>query len=169
MRGFFFTFVSNLQIMSTQRIASFDLPKYLLLILYIITGSLSNFGAIDILAPQWIYLGAINILSCLYFLFIAPKSLDTAFGPLIKSHFIYVYLFYILWNCLSYFYAINPVETLINLPRITNTFFAIFLAIFLSIICPINFSLSVDYSCFSLLQNQLLIIMISQPFFPLKV
>ena len=125
--------------MSTQRIASFDLPKYLLLILYIITGSLSNFGAIDILAPQWIYLGAINILSCLYFLFIAPKSLDTAFGPLIKSHFIYVYLFYILWNCLSYFYAINPVETLINLPRITNTFFAIFFGYFLIYNLPNKF------------------------------
>ena len=119
--------------MSTLKLQSTDLPKYLLLLLYIITGSLSNFGAIDILAPQWIYLGAINILSCLYFLFIAPKSLDTAFSPLFKSHFIYVYLFYILWNCLSYFYAINSVETLINLPRIINTFLAIFFGYFLKV------------------------------------
>lgn len=138
MRGFFFTFVSNILIMSTQRIASSDLPKYLLLILYIITGSLSNFGAIDILAPQWIYLGAINIISCAYFL-LSPNALSTAFGPLFKSHFIYVYLFYILWNCLSYFYAINPVETLINLPRITNTFFAIFFGYFLIYNLPNKF------------------------------
>ena len=34
-----------------------DIAKYVLVILYIITGSLTNFGAIDILAPQWIYLG----------------------------------------------------------------------------------------------------------------
>ena len=125
--------------MSTLKLQSTDLPKYLLLLLYIITGSLSNFGAIDILAPQWIYLGAINILSCLYFLLIAPKSLDTAFGPLFKSHFIYVYLFYILWNCLSYFYAINPVETLINLPRIINTFLAIFFGYFLIYNLPNKF------------------------------
>ena len=125
--------------MSTLKLDSKDMPKYFLLVLYIITGSLSNFGAIDILAPQWIYLGSINILSCLYFLFIAPKSLDTAYSPLFKSHFIYVYLFYILWNCLSYFYAINPVETLINLPRIINTFLAIFFGYFLIYNLPNKF------------------------------
>ena len=125
--------------MSTLKIESTDLPKYLLLILYIITGSLSNYGAIDILAPQWIYLGAINILSCLYFLFFSPNTLSTAFRPLFKSVFIYLYLFYIVWNALSYFYAINPVETLINLPRVGNTFFAIFFCYFLIYNLPNKF------------------------------
>ncbi|MDA9886170.1 O-antigen ligase family protein [Flavobacteriaceae bacterium] len=125
--------------MSTFTLDSNDLPKYLLLILYIITGSLSNLGAIDILAPQWIYLGSINILSCLYFLFISPNALDTAFRPLFKSVFIYIYLFYIVWNALSYFYAINPVETLINLPRLGNTFFAIVFSFFLIYNLPNKF------------------------------
>ena len=125
--------------MSSLKLQSTDLPKYILLILYIITGSLSNFGAIDILAPQWVYLGCINLLSCLYFLFLSPKGLDTAFRPLFKSVFVYFYLFYILWNALSYFYAINPVETLINLPRITNTFFAIFFGYFLIYNLPNKF------------------------------
>ena len=124
--------------MSTLKLDSYDLPKYFLLILYIITGSLSNFGAIDILAPQWIYLGAINILSCLYFLF-SPNALNTAFRPLFKSVFIYLYLFYIVWNALSYFYAINPVETLINLPRVGNTFFALFFSYFLIYNLPNKF------------------------------
>ena len=124
--------------MSTIKIESNDLTKYLLLILYIITGSLSNFGAIDILAPQWIYLGAINILTCLYFLF-TPNALNTAFRPLFKSAFIYLYLFYIIWNVLSYFYAINPVETLINLPRVGNTFFALFFSYFLIYNLPNKF------------------------------
>ena len=124
--------------MSTLKLESTDLPKYFLLLLYIITGSLSNYGAIDILAPQWIYLGAINILSCLYFLF-SPNALNTAFRPLFKSVFIYLYLFYIVWNLLSYFYAINPVETLINLPRVGNTFFAIFFSYFLIYNLPNKF------------------------------
>ena len=124
--------------MSTLKLESNDLPKYFLLILYIITGSLSNFGAIDILAPQWIYLGAINILSCLYFLF-TPNALSTAFRPLFKSAFIYLYLFYIIWNILSYFYAINPIETLINLPRLGNTFFALFFSYFLIFNLPNKF------------------------------
>jgi len=124
--------------MSTLKLESKDLPKYFLLILYIITGSLSNFGAIDILAPQWIYLGAINIMSCLYFL-LSPNALNTAFRPLFKSAFIYLYLFYIIWNVLSYFYAINPVETLINLPRVGNTFFALFFSYFLIYNLPNKF------------------------------
>ena len=124
--------------MSIHQLDSNHLPKYFILILYIITGSLSNFGAIDILAPQWIYLGAINIMSCLYFLF-TPYALNTAFRPLFKTAFIYLYLFYIIWNALSYFYAINPVETLINLPRVGNTFFALFFSYFLIFNLPNKF------------------------------
>ena len=124
--------------MSTIKFESKDLIKYLLLILYIFTGSLSNFGAIDILAPQWIYLGAINILSCLFFLF-NPNALSTAFRPLFKSVFIYLYLFYLIWNVFSYFYAINPVETLINLPRLGSTFFALFFSYFLIYNLPNKF------------------------------
>ncbi|MGB1448855.1 MAG: O-antigen ligase family protein [Flavobacteriaceae bacterium] len=125
--------------MSTLKLSSQDIPNYFLLILYIITGSLSNYGAIDILAPQWIYLGTINLLSCSYFLFFAPQGLGTGFRPLFKSIFIYLYLFYFIWNGLSYFYAINPVETLINLPRVGNTFFAIFFCYFLLYSLPNKF------------------------------
>ena len=126
--------------MSAQKLDAIDLVKYLLLILYILTGSLSNFGAIDILAPQWIYLGLINILSCLYFLFLSPTGFGEGFGKLFKTTFIYIYIFYLLWNALSYFYAINPAETIINLPRIGNTFFAIFFSFFLTYSLPNKFN-----------------------------
>ncbi|MDB4016288.1 O-antigen ligase family protein [Flavobacteriaceae bacterium] len=102
------------------------IPHYFLLVLYVITGSLGNFNAIDILAPQWIYLGAVNILACIYFLFFNNSSAQVGLSKLSKSIFIYVYLFYFLWSGLSYFYAINPTETLLNLPRLGNTFFAVF-------------------------------------------
>ena len=101
------------------------LPNYILLVLYIITGSLTNFKAIDILAPQWIYLGSVNILSCLYFLFYNRLKVQLGLSMLLKSLFFYVYLFYFIWSGLSYFYAINPTETLLNIPRLGNTFFAI--------------------------------------------
>ena len=101
------------------------LPNYILLVLYIITGSLTNLKAIDILAPQWIYLGSVNILSCLYFLFYNRLKVQLGLSMLLKSVFFYVYLFYFIWSGLSYFYAINPTETLLNIPRLGNTFFAI--------------------------------------------
>lgn len=111
--------------MNTQNLSSEYFPKYLLLIFYIMTGTLSNFGAIDILAPQWVYLGVINCASCFYFL-INSTELNNSYQRLYTTFFIYVYLFYIIWNGLSYFYAINGVETLINFPRLLNTFFAIY-------------------------------------------
>jgi O-antigen ligase len=104
---------------------SIEAPKYVIIILYIITGSLTNFGAIDILAPQWIYLASINIFSCIYFLFFNKDYLESL-SKLFSTAYIYVYIVYFIWNLFSYFYAVNPVETLINLPRIGNTFFAIF-------------------------------------------
>ena len=121
------------------KLDSKHIPKYILLILYIITGSLSNFGAIDILAPQWIYLASINIITCLYFLFFSPNALENSFSPFIKTTFFHLYVFYFLWNCFSYFYAINPTETLINLPRLGNTFFAIVFCFFLLYNLPNKF------------------------------
>ena len=112
--------------MSNKIFQSSDVPKYGLIILYIITGSLSNFGAIDILAPQWIYLGCINLITCIYLLFFAKSQFHESFTKIFSTLYIYVYIFYIIWNAGSYFYAVNSVETAINLPRITNTFFAIF-------------------------------------------
>ena len=118
---FFVIFEKNITMNSNQ-----NLPNYILLILYIITGSLGNNGAIDILAPQWVYLGAVNILTCLFFLFNPNSSANTGLSKLFKSNYIYVYLFYFIWSGLSYFYAINSTETLLNIPRVGNTFFAVF-------------------------------------------
>ena len=98
---------------------------YILLALYIITGTLSNFGAIDILAPQWIYLGFINVLTCIYLLFSSSFNTGKGISTLFRTVYIYIYIFYFIWNILSYFYALNPVETIINIPRLGNTFFAV--------------------------------------------
>ena len=122
--------------MKATSINSNDLIKYLLLILYSLTGTLSNFGAIDILAPQWIFLGTINILSALYFLFVSPSEFNNWSNKFLNTTFIYLYIFYIIWNALSYFYAINQTETLINLPRIFNTFIAILFCFYLTISLP---------------------------------
>ena len=137
--------------MSNMNINTNDFFKYSLLTLYIITGSLSNFGAIDILAPQWIYLGIINMLSCIYFLSISPNGLGQPLNKLFKTTFIYFYVFYLLWNAGSYFYAINPVETLINLPRLGNTFFAIFFCFFLCYNLPNKFNFIVRLFLFFLI------------------
>ena len=117
--------------MSSSKSLSHTFFNYVLLALYIVTGTLSNFDAIDILAPQWLYLCSVNILTGSYFLFFRRDHFSNAFTPLFRTYFIYIYIFYIVWNALSYFYAINGTETLINLPRLFNVFVAIVFCYFL--------------------------------------
>ncbi len=100
------------------------IPRYILLVLYILTGSLSNYDAIDILAPQWLYLGSVNILTAIYLL-ISKDDIKTGFNGLFKTAYFWIYLFYIIWSGLSFIYAINEVETFLNIPRLGNVFFAI--------------------------------------------
>ena len=117
--------------MSSSKSLSDTFFNYVLLALYILTGTLSNFDAIDILAPQWLYLCSVNILTGSYFLFFRRDQFSNAFTPLFRTYFIYIYIFYIVWNAFSYFYAINGTETLINLPRLFSVFVAIVFCYFL--------------------------------------
>lgn len=124
--------------MSTTTSPTTNLLKYALLAFYIITGTLSNYGAIDILAPQWIYLGSINLLSCLYVL-THQKEFQLGITKLSSTFYLLIYVVYLVWNALSYFYAINPTETLINMPRLLNSFFAVFFCFLLIYSLPNKF------------------------------
>ena len=96
----------------------------ILIVLYILTGTLPNFDAIDILAPQWVYLCSINILVAVYLLY-NKDSFASFFSFLSKSYFFLFYAFFIFWAALSINYAINKSETIINFPRYFNVFVAI--------------------------------------------
>ena len=102
----------------------FYLAPYILFILYISTGLITAIGAIDILGPQWVYFGSINVLTCLYFLYSSKYYTDTL-KNLFSSFYFWAYSILMIWALGSYFYAINSVETLINFPRYFNVYVAI--------------------------------------------
>ncbi len=101
------------------------------IIAFLIVGFIPNLGAVDKIAPQWVYLSGINILSAIY-LFKQKKHFSE---PIIKTLSTGISIFYILfflWALGSYFYAINPTETLVNVTRQSNTLFMyLHLAIFI--------------------------------------
>ena len=96
----------------------------LLIVLYILTGTLPNFKAIDILAPQWIYLTSVNILSVIFIYFNKNKLIEYL-GPLFSSMYFRLYSLYIVWAAISYLFALNKAETLINFPRYFNVYVGI--------------------------------------------
>ena len=112
--------------------SSINFTSSILIILYILTGTLPNLNAIDILAPQWVYLCSLNILVAVYLLY-NNDSFASFFSILSKSYYFIFYAFFILWAALSVNYALNKVETVINFPRYFNVFVAIsFITVLLS-------------------------------------
>ena len=96
-----------------------------LLVAYLLIGFVPNLGAVDQIAPQWLYLNGVSVLASLYIL----KNhlyFSSAIGSLFKTKFSWLYLAFIVWASASYFYAINPTEVLVNLARVVGTAIAFF-------------------------------------------
>ena len=53
-----------------------SLLSYILIILYILTGSIPALGSIDILAPQWVYFGSVNFITAIYLIINSDKYLE---------------------------------------------------------------------------------------------
>ena len=106
-----------------------DIAKYVLVILYIIM-IFNKFWCNRHLSST-MDISRLNKYfdMSLYFIFFFQYVLRFI-SKIILPAYIYIYIFYFVWNGLSYFYAVNPVETLINLPRIGNTF-----SLFYFVIC----------------------------------
>lgn len=93
-----------------------------ILFLYLLAGYIPNFNAADEIAPQWLYLSYLNIFTLLSLPFIKIKS---DFKLILSSWPIQLFFGFIIWNGLSYFYALNKSETLIELSRWINILIAL--------------------------------------------
>ena len=90
------------------------------LIAYLLIGFVPNLGAVDQIAPQWLYLNSVSVLAALYILK-NHAYFSSAIGSLFKTKFSWLYAAFIVWASASYFYAINPTEVLVNLARVVGT------------------------------------------------
>jgi len=94
----------------------------LFIIGFLLVGFIPNWEAVDKIAPQWLYLSILNLLCGLY-LFFHRKSFQERFVAVLSSYTSIFYMGFVLWAALSYFYAINPTEVLVNIVRHFNTLF----------------------------------------------
>lgn len=106
---------------------TFQLFPPILLILYFCIGFIPNLQAVDKIAPQWLAMTGLNLASLLTFFFYREK-LSKVISPVLSSLLSLTYISFICWAGLSYFYAINPTEVLVNITRQVNV-----LLMFLSI------------------------------------
>jgi len=91
----------------------------LLLIGYLCLGFVPNLQAVDKIAPQWVGMTLLNLLSLAVF-FYFRSSVKEKISKILTLHLSLFYLGFILWGGLSYFYAINSTEVLVNITRQVN-------------------------------------------------
>jgi len=94
----------------------------LFILAFLCVGFVPNWEAVDKIAPQWLYLSILNFV-CGIFLYLNRKNFLERFVAVLTSAMSWCYMGFVLWAGLSYFYAINSTEVLVNLVRHFNTLF----------------------------------------------
>ena len=103
----------------------------IIIICYLSIGFVPNLDAVDKIAPQWLIMTTINGLSILFILF-NRVYYSISISSTLKSSMSITYICFIIWAFLSYFYAINPTEVVVNITRQVNVLLMyLFMGIFL--------------------------------------
>ena len=111
--------------MATKKISSLDVFDFLspvAICFYLLIGFIPNWEAVDKIAPQWLAMTILNVCSFTIF-FLYRKILYKRIILNLLSGMTLTYIAFILWGALSYFYAINPTEVIVNISRQVNVLF----------------------------------------------
>ena len=94
----------------------------LIIIMYLSIGFIPNLSAVDKIAPQWVFMTILNGASLLFIAY-NQKLYASSIRLILKSNISLIYIGFIIWASLSYFYAINPTEVIVNITRQVNVLF----------------------------------------------
>ena len=98
---------------------SFDLLSPILLIGYLCLGFIPNWEAVDKIAPQWVGMTLLNLISIISFYYYRV-SISNSIKFTLRSSMSVTYICFIIWAGISFFYAINPTEVIVNITRQVN-------------------------------------------------
>ena len=102
------------------------------LIIFLCIGFIPNLNAVDKIAPQWLFMSVLNFISTLYVIYNRKIFFKTT-DKIVSSYILITYSLFIVWSALSYFYAINQTEVIVNITRQINVFLmTFFMCVFLS-------------------------------------
>ena len=102
-----------------QKLNLLSITSGLILICYLCIGFVPNLSAVDKIAPQWLTMTILNGISILYLAY-NLKYFSISISSTLRSPISIVYIVFIAWASLSYFYAINPTEVIVNITRQAN-------------------------------------------------
>ena len=94
------------------------IPSFFL-IFYLCLGFVPNLEAVDKIAPQWLLMSLLNTVSLGYIIYFR-NQFSLRITHTLSTALSYTYTGFIAWAALSYFYAINSTEVLVNITRQVN-------------------------------------------------
>jgi len=95
-----------------------------LLIPFLLIGFTPYYLAVDKIGPQFLFLSSYNTLLFLFFFF--KKDLFKEYNYILKSPLFIALILFLIWCSLSFIYAINKIEVLIELSRLFIYVFSFF-------------------------------------------
>ena len=102
-----------------QNFSSLNLISYIFLVSYLCIGFIPNLDAVDKIAPQWLVMSLLNLMSLIFF-YKNRTSFSIPITRVLKARLSLVYIGFIIWAIGSIFYAINSTEVIVNISRQLN-------------------------------------------------
>ena len=106
----------------TKTLDTSNFVPSLFILTFLLVGFIPNLQAVDKIAPQWLFLSFVNLL-CGAYLFYKRSSYTERFQVVLTNFMSLFYTGFVAWGAISYFYAVNPTEVLVNIVRHFNTLF----------------------------------------------
>ena len=103
------------------RQASLSIGTILFTILYLLVHFIPDLGGADVMGAQWLYSSALDLVVLGYIFFNKSTYLE-AIQAIYSYKFTLVFSALVIWAMGSYFYALNPTETLVTLARLITTY-----------------------------------------------
>ena len=91
-------------------------------VLYLAVYFIPDMGGSDVMGAQWLYSSSLS-LGIVAYIALRYKVYEEAIQQVLSFKFTWVFSVLVFWAMGSYFYAINPTETLVTLARLMTTYF----------------------------------------------
>ena len=101
--------------------ANLPIVSILFTALYLIVHFIPDLGGADVMGAQWLYSSSLDLV-VLGYIFINRARFKEAITVIYTFKFTLLFSLLLLWAIGSYFYALNPTETLVTLARLITTY-----------------------------------------------
>jgi O-antigen ligase/tetratricopeptide (TPR) repeat protein len=101
--------------------ASLSLGTILFTFLYLLVHFIPDLGGADVMGAQWLYSSVLDLV-VLGYIFLNKAKYKEAIQAIYTYKFTLLFSGLVIWAMGSYFYALNPTETLVTLARLITTY-----------------------------------------------